>query len=93
MRHARVYLKKGEKLGWEGAGENKEKVLLDLGILATAEKWNGNCVKVSDGDVCQNDFLLPSQGYYDLQAIIVLGCKNKASEVGGNIPMLASIRT
>lgn len=43
-----------EETGVGGLGGNKEEVLLDLGILATAEKWNSNCVKVGDRKVCQN---------------------------------------
>lgn len=31
-------------------------------------------------------FLLPSQEYQDLLAVTVLGCKNKASDDGGNGP-------
>lgn len=46
--------KKMEETGVGGLGGNKEEVLLDLGILATAEKWNSNCVKVGDRKVCQN---------------------------------------
>lgn len=58
MRHAKVDLekkkRKKEETGVGGLEGNKEEVLLDLGILATTEKWSSNCVKVGDRKVCQN---------------------------------------